>query len=188
MRRRVVLGLVVLGLLLPGARAFAAEPTSGLSVGTPTPSIPVFDVTGPYKGERICYVCDFQTAPSLLGFFRGTSDETAELIVRMNELYLANKARNFKAVAMIVAGPESKAWLENLGRSANIEIPLTYFTKGPKDVAGRVYKLNPEVENTFVLAVDRFVVANVSGIKTGEFDQVTNATARMLAGGGTRKP
>ncbi len=179
-RATVIRGLAILGLLLPGTGAFAGEVRSGLAVGAPTESIPVSDVTGPYKGERICYVCEFENSPAVLAFFRDTSDGTAKLIVQLNQLYLKNKARNFKAVAMIVAGAGAKKWLEDLSRSANLEIPLTFFTKGPNDVAARLYKLNPDVANTFLVTKDRFVVANVSGIASDEFRQVADATAQML--------
>lgn len=187
-RVTAIRGLAILGLLLPGARAFAAEVRSGLPVGAPTQSIPVVDVTGPYKGERICYVCDFGAAPNVLAFLRDTSDGTAKLIVQLNQLYLKNKARNFKAVVMIVAGSGAKEWLDELSRSAKLEIPLTYFYKGPNDAAARVYRLNPDVKNTFLITTNRAVVANVSGIAPDEFGQVADATARMLAAGGSSKP
>ena len=186
-RGTVIHALAILGLLLPAAGASAGEVRSGLPVGAPTQSIPVFDVTGPYKGERICYVCDFENAPNVLAFFRDTSDGTAKLIVQLNQLYLRNKARNFKAVAMIVAGAGARKWLEDLSRSTNLEIPLTFFSKGPNDVAARVYKLNPDVQNTFLVTVNRVVNANVSDIAPDQFDQVADATAQMLGASG-RKP
>jgi hypothetical protein len=92
-----------------------------------------------------------------------------------------NKSRNFKAVAMIIAGESSKKWLEELNRSAHLEIPLTFFTKGPKDVATRVYNLNPAVENTFLVSVKRTVVANISDITPDEFNRVADATTEMLS-------
>jgi hypothetical protein len=48
--------VVVLGLMVVNTSGYAQEVRSGLPIGTTTESIPVFDVTGPYKGERICYV------------------------------------------------------------------------------------------------------------------------------------
>src|SRR6516225_10855110 len=83
---------------------FTAEIVSGLPIGTTTQTIPVTDVTGPYKGEKICYVCDFDKKPDVLAFFRDTSDATAKQIIQLNDLYLKNKSRNFKAVAMIISG------------------------------------------------------------------------------------
>src|ERR1700751_4292702 len=154
-----LLKTAVAGSLLVGA-ALGAEIASGPPIGATTQSIPVSDVTGPYKGERTCYVCEFDKAPNVLAFFRDTSDATAQQIVQLNDLYLKNKSRNFKAVAMIIAGESSKKWLEDLNRSAHLEIPLTFFTKGPKDVAERVYSLNPAAANTILVTVDRSVVAN----------------------------
>jgi hypothetical protein len=169
--------IAAIGLLLA---ALAQDVRSGLPVGATTESIPVTDVTGPYKGERICYVCDFEEDPNVLGFFRDTSDETARLIVQLNQFYVKNKSKTFKAVAMIVAGESSKKWLEDLNKKEKLEIPLTYFTRGPKDVAARLYKLNPEVRNTFLITIDRTVAANVSDIGAADFSKIADATEQMF--------
>jgi hypothetical protein len=179
---RIFRELILVGFVLLGAGSLLGQIRSGLPAGSPTESIPVSDVTGPYKGERVCYVCEFETDPNVLAFFRDTSDETAKLIVELNRLYVKNKARNFKAVAMIIAGSDSRKWLENLNRTEKLEIPLTFFTKGPKDVAARIYQLNPDAQNTFLVTVNRTVTDNVSDIGSGEFGQVIDATEKMLAG------
>lgn len=173
--------LAIICPLLLAAAAPAADIISGPPVGATTMSIPVSDVTGPYKGQLICYVCDYDKAPDVLAFFRDTSDDTAKEIIQLNDLYLKNKSRGFKAVAMIIAGESSKQWLEDLSRSAHLEIPLTYFRKGPKDAAVRVYNLNPAVANTFLVTIDRSVVANISDIAPDQFSRVADATAQMLA-------
>lgn len=173
--------LALLGLGVAVAAAFAADIVSGLAVGATTQSIPVTDVTGQYKGEKICYVCDYDKAPNVLAFFRDTSDATAKEIIALNDLYLKNKSRNFKAVAMVVAGESTKKWLEDLNRANHLEIPLTYFTKGPKDVAARVYNLNPSVANTFLVTVDRTVVANMYDIQPDQFSRVADAASDMLS-------
>lgn len=181
MRINPLCQVAVFGAVLLGATGFAADIVSGLAIGATTQTIPVTDVTGPYKGERICYVCDFDKAPNVLAFFRDTSDATAKEIVQLNDLYVKNKSRNFKAVVMIVAGESTKKWLEELNRSAHLEIPLTFFTKGPKDVATRVYNLSPAVANTFLVTVNRSVVANISDIGPEQFSRVADATSEMLA-------
>jgi hypothetical protein len=175
-----LLKLVILGATLLGGTGFAAEIVSGPAIGATTQTIPVTDVTGPYKGERICYVCDIDKAPNVLAFFRDTSEATAKQIVQLNDLYVKNKSRNFKTVVMIVAGESSKKWLEELNRSTRLEIPLTFFTKGPKDVAVRVYNLNPAVANTFLVTVNRSVVANISDIGPEQFNRVAGAASEML--------
>jgi len=143
----------VSSLLLLGAPAFGQSDISGLEVGAPTQSIPVLDITGEYKGKRICYVCEFQDDPHVLA----------------------------KAVAIIVAGEDAAPWLEELDESAGIDIPLTVFRRGPRDVAARLYELNLDVGNTFFVTVNRFVDANVAGIRPDEFGRVVDATAAMLA-------
>ena len=80
--------LAIIGPALLAGSAFAAEIISGLPVGAITQSIPVSDVTGAYKGERICYVCEFDKAPDVLAFFRDASEATAKQIVQLNDLYL----------------------------------------------------------------------------------------------------
>lgn len=167
--------------ILLGPAALPSDIVSGPAIGATTMSIPVSDVTGPYKGTLVCYVCDYDKAPDVLGFFRDTSDSTAKEIIQLNDLYLKNKSRNFHAVAMIIAGESSKQWLEDLNKSAHLEIPLTYFRKGPKDPAVRVYNLNPAVANTFLVTVNRSVVANISDIGPDQFNRVVDATSQMLA-------
>ena len=164
-------------LVLPASAAVV----SGLEVGAPTISIPVLDVTGPYKGQAICYVCEFQGDPNVLAFFRDTGDATAQLIVELNALYVKNKDRNFKAVAMIIAGDTAKPWLEALQAKEHLQIPLVVLRRGPKDVAVRLYSLSPDVDNTFLVTVDRSVAANLVGIAPQEFGRVAQATATMLA-------
>ena len=178
---RIILVFGACCLLLPGVPAFGQSDISGLEVGAPTQSIPVLDITGEYKGKRICYVCEFQDDPNVLAFFRDTGNETAEFIKQLNDLYLQNKDSGFKAVAIIVAGEDAAPWLEELNESADIDIPLTVFRRGPRDVAARLYELNLEVENTFLVTVNRFVEANVAGIRPDEFGRVVAATAAMLA-------
>ena len=175
-------GLISLLFLSYMGSIWAASPVSGLAVGEPTLSFTVMDVTGAYKGKRICYVCEYQDAPVVLGFYQNTGDETAQLIGRLNELYLNNKDKNLKAVAVIVAGKEATPWLEDLQRTAGIEIPMVVLRKGPKDVAVRMYHLDPTVKNTFLVAVNRTVKANLTDIDPDSFDQVTLAASNMLAG------
>ena len=160
--------------------AASAAVVSGLAAGTPTPSVPVLDVTGKYAGKRICYVCDFQNDPNVIAFFRDADEQTAALIVQLDKLYRQEKNRNFKAVAILVPGPDAKAWLEQLRQSRNIEIPLTVFAKGPKDVGVRLYKLDPNVRNTLLVTRDRVVETNFSDIGASDFEKVQQATVSML--------
>jgi len=171
--------VLALGLLATGAWAGVV---SGLAAGTPTPSVPVVDVTGKYAGKHICYVCEFQDDPNVIAFFRDADDQTAELIVQLDKLYRQQKDNTkFKAVAILEAGLDAKPWLEELSRSRNIEIPLVVLAKGPKDVGVRLYQLDPAARNTFLVTRNRMVQTNVSDIEATKFNEVTQATLGMLA-------
>src|SRR3972149_1696860 len=116
-KAKVISKVAILGVLFFSAGSLAAQIPAGLPAGSLTESIPVSDVTGPYKGERICYVCDFESLPNVLAFVSNPSDDAAKMIVDLNRLYLKHKARNFKAVVMVMAGNSSKKWLEDLNRN-----------------------------------------------------------------------
>jgi hypothetical protein len=163
------------------AAAAWAGIVTGLEAGASTPSVPVLDVTGKYAGKHICYVCEFQDDPNVIAFFRDANEPTAQLIVQLDKLYQQEKAKNFKAVAILIAGPDAKPWLEELRKSRNIEIPLVVLAKGPKDIGARVYKLNPEARNTFLVTRNRTVDTNISDIEPSKFTAVKQATLGMLA-------
>jgi hypothetical protein len=181
-----ILCLLAISLLLAGA-AFA-EPANqpagtGLAVGDTTKSFVVLDVTGPHKGEPICYVCEYRNAPTVLAFFQDVGDETASLIVKLNELALSQK--KLKAVGVVIAGPDQKDWLEKLAQDKGIKFPLVVFRKGKSDINMKLYKLQPDAKNTLIVAVDRKVSAQMTNVTGDSFAQVAEATSKVL---GAAKP
>lgn len=168
------------------ANAAAAQPatasgpiTSGRSVGAVTPSLRVIDVTGKYKGQDTCYVCEYGPAPTVIGFFTKPSDQAADLIVKLDQL--VKSQRDLKGFAVIEEGSDSKAWLEKLAADKGIQIPLVYFARGLQDSGMRIYKLNPAADNTILVNDNRQVVANFVNVTGATFDQVQDASVRMLA-------
>jgi rhodanese-related sulfurtransferase len=159
--------------------------TSGRQVGAVTPSLRVIDVTGKYAGQDTCYVCEYGAAPTVIGFFQKPSDQAAELIVKLNALVQSDK--NLKGFAVMIEGPDTKAWLEKLAKDKGIQIPLVYLARGPQDTGVRIYKLNPAADNTILVNVNRQVVANFVNITSGNFQQVTDASTKMLATAGDEK-
>jgi rhodanese-related sulfurtransferase len=152
--------------------------TSGRPVGAVTPSLRVIDVTGKYKGQDTCYVCEYGTAPTVIGFFQKPSDEAADLIVKLNNLVESEK--NLKGFAVMISGPDSKDWLAKLAEDKDIKIPLVYLARGPEDTGMRIYKLNPAAQNTILVNDNRQVVANFVNTTDSTFQQVADASAKML--------
>jgi rhodanese-related sulfurtransferase len=160
--------------------ATAGSPiASGRPVGAVTPSLRVIDVTGKYKGQDTCYVCEYGAAPTVIGFFQKPSDQAADLIVKLDALVKAQK--NLKGFAVMIAGPDTKDWLEKLAADKGIQIPLVYFAKGPQDTGMRIYKLNPAADNTILVNDNRQVVANFVNVNDTSFQQVEDASVKMLA-------
>jgi rhodanese-related sulfurtransferase len=158
----------------------SATLTSGRPVGAVTPSFRVIDVTGKYKGTDTCYVCEYGTAPTIIGFFKDTSDQTADLIVKMDRLVQDQSGKNLKGVAVLVMGPDSKAWLEKLAADKNIKIPLVYLANGTKDLGMRLYKINAQADNTILVNDNRQVVDNFVNVTPSDFNTVADASAKML--------
>jgi rhodanese-related sulfurtransferase len=166
--------------------AAAAQPptvagpiTSGRPVGAVTPSLRVIDVTGKYKGQDTCYVCEYGPAPTVIGFFSKPSDQAAALIVKLDALVKSQK--NLKGFAVITEGASSKEWLEKLAADKGIQIPLVYFARGLQDSGMRIYKLNPAADNTILVNDNRQVVANFVNVTDASFNQVQDASVKMLA-------
>ncbi|HEX4001005.1 MAG TPA: rhodanese-like domain-containing protein [Candidatus Acidoferrales bacterium] len=153
--------------------------TSGRPVGAVTPSLRVIDVTGKYKGQDTCYVCEYGTAPTVIGFFQKPSDQAADLIVKLNSLVQSNK--NLKGFIVMINGPESKDWLTKLAADKGITIPMVYLAKGTSDTGMRLYKLNPSADNTILVDNNRTVFANFVNVTDNTFAQVTDASTKMLA-------
>jgi rhodanese-related sulfurtransferase len=157
--------------------------TSGRPVGAVTPSFRVIDVTGKYKGQDTCYVCEYGEAPTVIAFFDNPSDQAADLIVKLNEFAQKESSKNLKAFVVMVNGPDAKPWLEKLAQDKGIQIPMVYLARGPKDLGVRLYKINTEAKNTFLVNDKRQVMTNL--VNVDNFQQVADASEKMLASAGT---
>ena len=164
------------------APATAGPLVSGRQVGAVTPSFRVIDVTGKYKGQDTCYVCEYGEAPTVIGFFQKPSDDAAALIVKLNALVNSKQNKDLKGFVVMVEGPDSKAWLEKLAADKGITIPMVYLAKGPQDLGVRLYKINPAANNTFLVNNKRQVESNFVNITTDDFQQVADSTSKMLGG------
>ncbi len=166
----------------PTTAATSGPLVSGRQVGAVTPSFRVIDVTGKYKGQDTCYVCEYGEAPTVIGFFQKPSDDAAALIVKLNALVNSKQKKDLKGFVVMVAGPESKEWLEKLAADKGITIPMVYLAKGPQDLGVRLYKINPAAQNTFLVNDKRQVESNFVNVTGDTFQQVADSTSKMLGG------
>jgi hypothetical protein len=162
----------------PGCLAAQSNAVSGRAVGEMTPSFPVLNVTGPHKGKLVCYVCESKGAPVVFAFLPQTGEETASLVIKLNEL--AQK-KDLRIVAVIMAGPGSQPWLEKFADENGITIPLTILRNGKDDIAVNLYKLNPTVSNTILVSAKHKVTANLVNVNAQTFGMLTDAVSRVLS-------
>ena len=177
-RALLVLIAVFMMTFGPPSAAQQTKTASGLAVGEITPSFPVLDVTGPHKGQSVCYVCESQGAPVVFAFFRQTGIETASLVKKLNEL--ARQNQDIRVVAVVIEGQESRPWLESLAQEKGITIPLTVFRNGKDDIAMKVYKLNANASNTILVSAKRKVVGNLVNVNAENFKTVTNGVSKVI--------
>lgn len=176
MRRHLGLcaALVFVGLMA-SARA---EVQSGRAVGELTPSFVVLDVTGPHKGEPICYVCEYKGAPTIIAFFQDAGTQTADLLAKLNDL--SRRQAGLKVIGVVTAGPDQQASVAKMASDRGITVPLTVFRAGPQDRAMKLYKLSPDASNTILVSTKRRVTANLTNVTVDQFASVEKAAAAAM--------
>lgn len=138
--KKLVFGLALalcLGLSAHNLMAAEAEEVkSGLAVGSQPPAFLVEDVTGPAKGETLCYRCRYSGRPTVAIFAREMDDSVQDLVKQIDDAVAKNSDSKMSAfVVMLSDAPaDCKGELEKVAASKKIEeTPLTVFkdSKGP---------------------------------------------------------
>lgn len=144
---RTMLALSVgAGLLMGLSSAGAVE--SGLKVGDYAGAFTVLDVTGPSKGEELCYRCKYGNSPVVAIFTRELSDAVADTVADVDKAIGKNKNLKSFVVLLTDDAEASKADLEKLAKEKNIKnVPLTIAdSKGPAN-----YKINKDAGVTVLM-------------------------------------
>ena len=167
--------IAVLASLVVGAAG--AAPRSGPQPGATVASFDVVDVSGPHKGERLCYVCSYGYSPVVVGFVRGEPAQAAELVARVQALANQHRAAGLKAFVVFIGGRELRADIARLAAERRIQIPLVYLPNGDPP---RQFRIDPRATNTFVTYVRNRVTANQVDVTAAQFEPVANAARRLL--------
>lgn len=137
-----------------GGGAPAPAKTTGDVAITRTAPFDVHDVTGPAKGQELCYICRYGGRPSLVVFTRtldGHLPETAKAIDRLVHKHKAQRLAGF----VVLLGENTPAHRQRLARLAtdhNLAIPLTIASDGK--AGPKAYKLDGHWD-TLVLVTHR---------------------------------
>ena len=162
-------------LAIAGIAASIAVPSmaavkSGLAEGASPAPFHVMDVTGPAKGEKLCYRCKYGSKPTVSIFAREINDELAQLIKKTDQFVGKNKEAKAAAfVVLLTDNPDTaETKLKALAKKHNIKnVPLTIFDgkAGPKS-----YNIAKDADVTVVMWNKSSVKANHS-YKKGELNK-----------------
>ena len=86
--------LVVAGIAMSLAVPALAAVKSGLEEGASPPPFHVLDVTGPSKGKKLCYRCQYGGKPVVSIFARDVDEKLATLIKKTDQFVGKNKDWN----------------------------------------------------------------------------------------------
>ena len=165
--------------MLAAGIAFAGELKSGLPVGEKVPAFNVRDITGPSKGETLCYRCKYGSRPVVTVFTREVNDSVTELISKIDKKVGENKDSKMAAFVVVITEDADKVekQLEKIAKEKDIKnVPLTIIegTTGPEN-----YKISKDAAVTVMMW-------NESTVKVNEaFDKPTleaKAIEKLVAG------
>lgn len=176
--------LAVAGIAASIAVPSMAAVKSGLEEGASPAPFHVLDVTGPSKGKKLCYRCQYGSKPTVSIFVREVNDELAKLVKNTDKFVGKNK--DVKAAAFVVLltdNPDAaEAKLKALAKKHDIKnVPLTIFDgkAGPK-----AYNIAKDADVTVVMWNESSVTANHSykkgELNKAEMKKITMSTTKLV--------
>ena len=181
---------VVLGLNIPDYPSQKKiEVQSGLNVGEDQPSFSPFHAFGPDKGTTTCPVCKYGRYHGIV-YFVGDHSEWNEIKKWLKFLDDQSIAREKYLKAYFVYGSSKnfnqqtrQLELEKLGRELGLQKIALTFTPSFSDTKSEanLNKINPTVENTFIIyrhrtIVDKFINLKPTYENFSKISEVLNKT------------
>jgi len=165
---------IVLGLNIPNyPEKNQTKLNSGLEIGEDNPSFIPFHAFGPDKGTKTCPVCKYGRFHGIV-YFVGNNPNWDAIKDWLSFLELESVSRSKYLKVYFVYGNEKnyskekrQKELENLGNELNIKNTALTFVPSFSDNESEVNlnKINPEVENTFVIYRNRAIIDKFVDLK-----------------------
>jgi hypothetical protein len=173
------IGLLIAAAGMVAASAFAAV-ESGLKPGTPTSAFQVVDVTGPHKGQQLCYRCSYGAAPVIAAFLNGDVMKSAGLVSNIQKLVEARQQKGLKTFVVYMGGPDQKGSIEKVASEHHITIPLVFLPQGTSADDVAAYRISSQAKNTVLLWKQGTVRHNFVDVDRSSFPTVAKAVDEML--------
>jgi hypothetical protein len=181
MRKLFVLAVGVLAASMAVPSNAAVK--SGLAEGESPGAFHVLDVTGPSKGKKLCYRCQFGAKPVVSIFARNVDKELISLLKKTDDFVAKNEDEKASAFFVLLTDDPDAAEikLKELAKKHKIKVPLTIFDgkAGPKG-----YKLAKDADVTVLMWSGSTVKANYA-YKKGELNKsevakIAKSTSKIL--------
>jgi len=166
--KKLFVPVTVLCLAVCGVFAVGDEVKSGLQPGSFPGPFGVLDITGPAKGETLCYRCKFGDKPVVSIFARSIDDNLAGLLKSVDGQIEKNKQLNAFFVLLTDDAKGQEAKLAELAKKNEIKnVPLTIFegNEGPDG-----YEISDKADVTVLMWVNSDVKVNHAFAK-GKLDK-----------------
>jgi len=158
---------------------------SGLPIGETSPSFMPYHAWGPDKGTKVCPICKYGRYHGIV-YFVGNNPNWEEIKKWLVQLEKESIAREKYLKVFFVYGNDkvfSKVnrirELEQIGKELNIQRTALTFVPSLSDRDSEVnlYKINPAVENTFIIYRHRDIIDKYIDLKpTAENFQLISQT------------
>jgi hypothetical protein len=166
---RKLLGVVAAALVLPAALIAADKVESGLKEGASVPAFNVRDVTGPAKGETLCYRCRYGARPTVTVFTRDVNDSVKSLVKKIDGKVGENKDKKMAAFVVVLTSDPDKVEPKLTEIASKDQIKNTPLTVIEGDAGPEGYKIAKDAEVTVMMWVEGKVKATHAFGK-GQFD------------------
>lgn len=175
--------LVLAGVVAVSAAEKSEKVESGLKPGTFVPAFNVRDVTGPLKGETLCYRCRYGSKPVVNIFAREITPELTALIKDVDKQVEKNKDKKMEAFVVFLSDDADslEPKIKELAEKNKVKIPLTLI----EDVAGpKEYNISQDADVTVMMWVESEVKVNHAygkgQLKKDEVKKVAGETKKIL--------
>jgi len=165
---------IILGLNIPNyPEKNQTKLNSGLEIGEENPSFTPFHAFGPDKGTKTCPVCKYGRFHGIV-YFVGNNPNWNDIKDWLSFLELESVSRSKYLKVYFVYGNEKNYCKEkrqqelgNLGNELNLKNTAITFVPSFSDKESEVTlnKINPEVENTFVIYRNRSIIDKFVDLK-----------------------
>lgn len=168
---------IILGLNIPNyPEKITTEVKSGLQIGEDQPSFIPFHAFGPDKGSRACPVCKYGRYHGIV-YFVGNNPNWEDIKKWLLFLEQQSIARSKYLKAYFVYGNDKEyskskrqKELEDIGLELNLKNIALTFVPSFSDIESEanLNKINPAVENTFIIYRNRSIIDKFINLKPTE--------------------